>query len=51
MKVKKWGKAIFIGDAAATSHMTSDMTGLYNLQKISGSVMIGNRHNIICTHK
>ena len=31
--------------------MTNDMTGLYNLQKISGSVMIGNGQNIKCTHK
>ena len=27
------GKGIFIGDSAATSRMTTDMTGLYNLQK------------------
>ena len=26
------------------------MTGLYNLQKISGSVMIGNVQNINCTY-
>ena len=31
--------------------MTSDMTGLYNLQKISGFVMIGNGQNNKCTHK
>ena len=31
---------IFIGDSGATSHMTSDMMGLYSLKKISGSVMI-----------
>ena len=51
LQVQKLGKGIFIGDSAATSHMTSDMTGLYNLQKISGSVMIGNGQNIRCTHK
>ena len=51
MQVQKTGKGIFIGDSAATSHMTSDMTGLYNLQKLSGSVMIGNGQNIRCTHK
>ena len=27
------------------------MTGFYNLQKISGSVMIENGQNIRCTHK
>ena len=48
---KKLEKRIFIGDSAVTSHMTSDMTGLYNLQKISGSVMIGNGQNTRCTHK
>ena len=31
--------------------MTSDPAGLYNLQKISLSVMIGNGLNIKCTHK
>ena len=30
---------------------TSDVTGLYNLQKLPGSVMIGNGQNIKCTHK
>ena len=49
--MQKLEKGIFIGDSAATSHMTSDMTGLYNLQKISGSVMIANGQNITCTHK
>ena len=47
----KQGKGIFIGNSAATSHMTSDMTELYNLQKISGSVKIGNGQSIRCTHK
>ena len=51
MEVQKFDKGIFIGDSAASSHMTSDMTGLYNLQKISGSVMIGDGQNIRCTHK
>ena len=41
MQVQKFEKGIFIGDSAATSHMTSDMTVLYNLQEISSSVMIG----------
>ena len=40
-----------MGYSAATSHMTHDMTGLYNLQKISGSFMTGNGQNIRCTHK
>ena len=51
MQVQKLEKGIFIGDSAATSHMTSDMTGLYNLQKISSSVMIGNGQNMRCTRK
>ena len=52
MQVLKLGKGIFIGDSAATStHMTSDMRGLYNLQNISGTAMRGNGQNIICTHK
>ena len=50
MQVQKLEKGIFIGDFAETSHMMIDMTGLYNLQKISGSVMIGNGQNIRCTH-
>ena len=44
-------KGILIGDSVATSQMTSNPTGLYNLQKISRSVMIGNEQNIKCTHK
>ena len=51
MQVQKLEKGIFIGDSALTSHMTSDMTGLSNLQKISGSVMIGNGQNIRCSDK
>ena len=45
------GSNIFIGDSAATSHMTSNKMGVYNLTPIKGSVMIGNRQSIICTHK
>ena len=51
MCVHKLEKRIFIGDSAATSHLTSEPTGLYNLQEISGLVMIGNGQNIKCTHK
>ena len=51
MQVQKLEKEIFIGDSSATIHMISDMTGLYNLQKISSSVVIGNGQNIRCTHK
>ena len=50
-QVQKFKKGIFIEDSAAASHMTSDMTGFYNLLKISGSVMIGNGLNIKCTPK
>ena len=45
------GKNIFIGDSAATSHMTSNKMGVYNLVPIKGSVMIGNGKSISCTHK
>ena len=53
---KKWGwdslkKNIFIGDSAATSHMTSRKLGVYDLVPINGSVMIGNGKSISCTHK
>ena len=34
MQVQKLEKRIFIGDSTATSHMTSDMTGLCNIQKV-----------------
>ena len=45
------GKEHFIGDSAATSHMTSNNMGVYNLTPIKGSVMIGHGQSIICTHK
>ena len=38
-------KNIFIGDSAATSHMTSRKMGVYNLVPINGSVMIG-KHQV-----
>ena len=44
-------KNIFIGDSAATSHMTSTKLGGYDLVPINGSVMIGNGKSISCTHK
>ena len=44
-------KDIFIGDSAATSHMTNNRTGVYDLVPIRGSVMIGNGESISCTHK
>ena len=44
-------KNIFIGDSAATSHMTSRKLGVYDLVHINGSVMIGNGKSISCTHK
>ena len=44
-------KNIFIGDSAATSHMTSRKLGVYDLVPINGSVMIGNGKSISCTHK
>ena len=44
-------KNIFIGDSAATSHMTNRKLGVYDLVPINGLVMIGNGKSISCTHK
>ena len=51
MTLSSTGKDIFIGDSAATSHMTNNMTGVYDLVLIRVSVMIGNGETISCTHK
>ena len=51
MTVSSMGNDIFIGDSVATSHMTNNRTGVYNLVPIRGSVMIGNGESISCTHK
>ena len=51
MTLSNIGNDIFIGDAAATSHMTNNKTGVYDLTPIRGSVMIGNGESISCTHK
>ena len=51
MTLSNLGKNIFIGDSAATSHMTSNTVGVYNLIPINGSVMIGNGQSISYTHK
>ena len=51
MELLHLGKNIFIGDSAATSHMTRNIMGVYNLTPIKGSVMIGNGKGISCTHK
>ena len=51
MALSNLGKNTFIGDSAATSHMTSNKLGVYNLVPINGSVMIGNRQSISCAHK
>ena len=51
MALSNLGENIFIGDSAATSHMTSNKLGVYNLVPIKGSVMIGNGQSISCTHK
>ena len=51
MVLSNLGKHIFIGDSAATSHMTSNKLGVYNLVPINGSVMIGNGQSISCSHK
>ena len=51
MTLSNIGSDIFIGDSAATSHMTNNKTGVYNMKPIRGSVMIGNGESISCTHK
>ena len=51
MALSNLGKNIFIGDSAATCHMTSNKLGVYNLVPINRSVMIGNGQSISCTHK
>ena len=51
MTLSNLGKNICIGDSAATSHMTSNKMGVYNLIPIKESVMIGNGQRIICIHK
>ena len=51
MELSHLGKNIFIGDSAATSRMTSNKMGVYDLVSIKGSVMIGNGKSISCTHR
>ena len=51
MTLSNIGNDIFIGDSAATSHMTNNKTGVDELTPIRGSVMIGNGESICCTHK
>ena len=51
MALSSIGNDIFIGDSAATSHMTNNKTGVYERTSIRGSVMIGNGESISCTHK
>ena len=51
MELSHLGTNIFIGDSAATSHMTSNKMGVYNLVPIKGSVMIGNGKSMSGTHK
>ena len=51
MTISNPGKNIFIGDSAATSHMTSNKMGVYNLIPKIESEMIGNGQSIVCTHK
>ena len=41
MTLSNIGNDIFVGDSAATSHMTNNKTGVYDLTPIRGSVMIG----------
>ena len=51
MTLSSIGNDIFIGDSAATSHMTNNKTGVYDLIPIRGSLMIGNCESISCTNK
>ena len=51
MTLSSIGKDILNGDSAATSHMTNNRTGVYDLVPIRGSVMTGNGESISCTHK
>ena len=51
MGLSNLGENIFIGDSAATSHMTSNKMGVYNLVPMNGSGMIGNGKSISCSHK
>ena len=51
MELSHLGKNIFIGDSAATSHMTSNKMGVYDLVPIKGSVMFGNGESINCTYR
>ena len=51
MTLSSIGSDNFIGDSAATSHMTNNKTGVYDLIPTGGSVMIGNGESISCTHK
>ena len=51
MTLSSIGSDIFIGDSAATSHMTNNKTGVYDLTPIRGSVMIGNGESISCSNK
>ena len=48
--VKPWGN-IFIGDSAATSHITRNKFEFYDMVPINGSVMIRSGQSISCTHK
>ena len=51
MTISNIGNDIFLGDSAATGHMTNNRTGVYELTPIKGSVMIENGDSISCTHK
>ena len=51
MTLSSIGSDFFIGDSAATSHMTNNKTAVCDLIPIRGSVMIGNGESISCTKK
>ena len=51
MTLSSVGIDIFIGDSLATSHMTNNKTGVYDLIPMRGLVMIGNGESISRTHK
>ncbi|KAL7572821.1 hypothetical protein ACA910_014675 [Epithemia clementina (nom. ined.)] len=42
---------IWLGDSGASSHMTNDSTGMYNMEEIKGGVVKGDGSGIAITHQ
>ena len=47
----KFDNDIWIGDTGATSHMTFDSKGMYDLEEMSGQVIVGNGKGVKITHR